>query len=484
MRNFVEKLNLVKKIKEEYEKREKWKNYSSTLPISNNIIENNKVIQNIFVEEKRVENTFNVCSSSKEGCRGEYDDELDYLSYLEYLFDKNLQLWKKDRMLKFNSWKIECSKKINGVNKFLSYVKNFKFSSNALNCVKNGFNIVKDGITNISFKELKKPKIEVVKFYQSEGDVVYNWIDKFASKIYVIDRTNQSKVAVVLNEGIKFFKKCHLVKDNKFTRYIEKKSTAKVRLANPNEAYFIDKNNNQDDVVWYYPKKINNNNNNKVNIKMPNLFSILNLHKPQNQAYLVKSLTAASLTLAIGLSCAYPVSGLVSKIKEFIDSEKNIKQVVTVEADQMDFDDYVMYKTYGAAYNIDNKEIDKEYYKEYVLPTKKRNVNSVYKKTNIKKSVINIGDNVTTCSNTIYKGVNDAINKVGSLKASYSNDTVREVELIGLDYEGKIVYSSDQKVIDEYRMKGAVDTAYLTYIDGVCEGYYASDNVKKLVKTL
>ena len=472
MRNFIDK------IKKKIDERNSWKNYSSTLPVSNN----NIIMKNNIVEETKEEKIYNVFPFSKEGCRGENydDDEIDYGTYLKYLIGKKIQLIKKDSMVKFNSLENKFNKKINDVKKYISSIKDLKFNGN-LEYVKNGFNLIKDSINKFSFKKLNEPKIEVLKFYQSEGDVVYNWTDEFTSKTYVIDRTNQSKMAIVLNEGIKILRKCHLIKNNRFVEYINKKASPEIRLANAHDAYFLDKNNKQEDVVWYYPEKSNNE---QVKIKMPNLISVLNLHKPQNQAYLVKGLTAASLTLAIGLSCAAPVSGLVSKVKDFIGSEKNAKQVVTVENDQMNNDDYIMYMTYGVAYDIETKKIDYEYYGKYILPTKRKNESSVNKISNIENSVINIGDNVTIYSNTIYKGVNDATNKVSGLKASYSCDKVREVELIGLNYDGKIVYSSNQKVIDEYRIKGATDTAYLTYIDDCCEGYYAADNVKKLVKTL
>jgi len=477
MRNFIEKFNVVKQIREKIDERKRWENYSSYLPIS----DNNIIIENNIVEEE--EKIFKEFPFSKEGCRGEYyddeyDDEVEYVSYFKYLVGKKFELIKKDGMLKINSWINACSEKIKADKKNISSIKNLNFNG-TIKRVQDGFNVIKK---SFSFKKSNQPKIEISKLSQSDGDVVYNWPENFNNgNKYVIDRTNQSKVAIVLNEGIKFLKNIRLIKENKFTRYIEKRATADIRLVNAHDAYFIDKSDMRDDVVWYYPEK---NNNTQVKVKKNDIVSILNLHKPQNQAYLVKGLTAASLTIVIGLGCAYPVGGFVSKVNEFLYSKSDSKQVLSVEKEKFDSDDYIMMKTYGDAYDINTKMVNFEYYKRHTSSTMNKKVTLESEVSNIDSNLICIGDCVTTNSNTIYKGISDASDKVNGLKAAYSCDKVREVELIGLDYEGKIIYSSDQKVIDEYRMKGAVDTAYLTYVDNMCEGYYSSDNVKKLVKKL
>lgn len=479
MRNFIEKLNFVKKIQKKIDEKNSCKNYSSTLPVSNNNFNlvNNIVTEHIFVEEKKVGNSFNVCSFSKEGCRGEYcDDEIEYVNF--NFFDsisKKIKLKRESSMVKFNSWKKTCSVKINDGKRVLSSIRNFGFN--------NMFKCVKDNMTIFSLKKFREPKIKLCKFSQYDGEVVYNWNENYDGKTYVIDKVNQSKVAVILNKSVKTLKKYHLVKDNKFVRYINGKACVKIRLANSSDAYFIGKNDKQDDVVWYYPEK---NNNKQDKIKMPNLILVLNLHKPQNQAYLIKNLTAASLTFAISLCCAGPVSGLVSKVKDLVGSESSSRQVISVRNNHFDNDEYIMKKTYGDLHDINKKAVTFENSNYHASSTKFTKVNLTTSTSNMvnNNDTINIGDSVTTNTNTIYRGVSDASSKINGIKAANACDKVREVELIGLNYDGKIVYSSDQKVIDEYRMKGATDTAYLTYIDDCCEGYYAADNVKKLVKTL
>ena len=458
--------SVFRKIKEGIEKRNSWKDYSSIL----NVVENNNFkpdeLKRDIVEEKNVEIPFKTCSFSPEGCRGEYYDEdvVDYNFDLIDSISKKINLIKKSSVLKFNLMKKTFNNVIKVSRNNLSSVKNFRFNFNLVQSVKNGFNVLKDSINKFSFNKVKKLPIEFSKLSQSDGDV--------------IDRTEKSEVAVVLNNCIKVLKKCHLIKDNKFTQYIENRASAKLCIANISEISRL--HIEQDNVVWYTLDTPSI----KKSVKRNNLISIINLHKPQNQAYLVKGLTAASLTVAIGLGCAGPVNGLVSMANEFLNSEIDSKQVVTEKSCQMDNDDYIMLKTYGEAYDINTKMVNFEYYKRHTSSTMNKKVTLESEVSNIDSNVICIGDCVTTNSNTIYKGVSDASDKVNGLKAAYSCDKVREVELIGLDYEGKIIYSSDQKVIDEYRMKGAVDTAYLTYIDDMCEGYFSSDNVKKLVKKL
>ena len=489
MRNFIGKFNLFKKIKDEHDKRERWRNYSSPFvatPVYNaGSFEKDDKTETSTVDTSSVDskNYVNICSFSREACLGGYydddDDDIEYVSYFEYYFGKKIQLIKKDVMLKFNLHsKNEYNKRLKDFKNNVSSIINFKLNTN-FKCVKNWFNVNKE---KFSFKKNNVPKIEISKLSQSDGDVVYNWPENYNNiNKYIIDRTEQSKIAVILNKGINFFKKYHLMRNNKFTEYIENKASAKVRLVNSHDAYFLDKNNSQDDVVWYYPER---NNSTKTKVQKPDLVSILNLHKPQNQVYLVKGLTAASLTIAIGLSCAYPVSGLVSVIRDFVVSKSDSKQVCSIEKSTFDPDEYIMRKTYGDLRDVNKKKVTFEN-SMYHSSLNARNNNSVCKTFGIvNKDVINIGDSVVTESNIIYVGVNDASNKKNGIKASNSCDKVREVELIGLEYDGKIVYSSDQKVIDEYRMKGAVDSAYLTYIDDECEGYYSSDNVKKLIKKL
>ena len=345
MRNFIEKFNFVKKIKKKIDEKNSWKYYSSSLCVEDNKCfeyEKNE-IKKIVKEERKVEKSFKTYHFSAEGCRGEYyDDGIKYANF--NLFDsisKKINLTKESSMLKFNSWKKTCSVKINDGKSVLSSTRNFRFN--------NMFKCVKDNMTNFSLKKFREPKITICKLNQFDGDVVYNWPENYVVETYVVDKTNQSRVAVIVNKGIKILKKYHLVKDNKFARYIENKASSKIRLANSSDAYFIDKNGKQDDVVWHSLENYNN----ESKIKIPNLISVLNLHKPQNQAYLIKNLTAASLTLAIGLSCAAPISGFINKVKDFIGSEKNTKQVITVENDQMDNDDYIMLKTYGDAYDVE-----------------------------------------------------------------------------------------------------------------------------------
>ena len=233
---------------------------------------------------------------------------------------------------------------------------------------------------------------------------------------------------------------------------------------------------------------------NMVKSAKEKVFKVVKTRKPKNEKKVKHSLIKATIAIALSVTTAIAAFGLFKansdKNDEVIDNktssvkthDDNDKNIVKSGLDNLISDDF---KTKDSSVSK-QKEKDVKSNQATKVDNKKTSVKENNNET-LDIYTVNLGESINVSDDSkIYTNIYDAASETNGLNRYFSSDTTRYVEYMAFEYNGQVVYSNSEQEIELLKSNGAKMIAVGTSVEknGACEGFYNSDDVVVLSKTL